>query len=102
MVNLELAISARVVLWAIFALSILYLTRINQLLRHTPEELKRLSGSRWTAKQLKKTYERLEENPIDYKDKLPPKLNRRYVVTGGSGECRNGRNRRSLTPNADP
>ncbi|KAK7757438.1 hypothetical protein SLS62_000453 [Diatrype stigma] len=59
--------------------------RIDQLLRHTPDEVKKLSASRWTAKKLKEAYEALKENPIDYKDKLPPKLNRRYVVTGGSG-----------------
>lgn len=64
----------------------LYLLRVNQLLSGTPDEVRKLSGSRWTQDKLKKTYERLEESPIDYTDKLPPKLERRYVVTGGSGE----------------
>ncbi|KAI0382459.1 NAD(P)-binding protein [Hypomontagnella monticulosa] len=72
------------VLAALVAL-ILYLLRVNQLLSGTPDEVRKLSGSRWTPDELKKTYKRLEENPIDYTDKLLPKLERRYVVTGGSG-----------------
>ncbi|KAI1438105.1 hypothetical protein GGR50DRAFT_641555 [Xylaria sp. CBS 124048] len=62
-----------------------YLFRVNQLLRGTPEEARRLAGPRWTPELLKDTYERLQKNPIDYTHKLPPKLDRRYVVTGGSG-----------------
>ncbi|KAI0411601.1 hypothetical protein F5X98DRAFT_357008 [Xylaria grammica] len=74
--------------WALtsVALAILaYLVRVNQQLSGTPEEVTRLAGPRWTPDLLKKTYERLEKNPIDYTDKLPPKLDRRYVITGGSG-----------------
>ena len=77
--------------WAIWslvgiALVLAYLVRVNQQLSGTPEEVKRLSGSRWTPELLKKTYERLQQHPIEYTQKLPPKLDRRYVVTGGSGE----------------
>jgi hypothetical protein len=64
----------------------LYLFRLNQLLKGTPEEVRKLSGSRWTAEQLRKTYDRLSAHPVDYIDQLPPKLERRYIVTGGSGE----------------
>jgi hypothetical protein len=77
------------VLWALSAAAFVilaYLARVNQQLSGTPEEVQRLSGSRWTLELLKKTYERLQQHPIDYTDKLPPKLDRRYVVTGGSGE----------------
>ncbi|KAI0876219.1 hypothetical protein GGS24DRAFT_452445 [Hypoxylon argillaceum] len=69
------------VAFAIFA----YLVRINQQLSGTPEEVRRLAGPRWTPDLLKKTYERLQRHPIDYTRKLPPKLDRRYIVTGGSG-----------------
>ncbi|KAI0099785.1 hypothetical protein GGR51DRAFT_535080 [Nemania sp. FL0031] len=62
-----------------------YLVRVNQQLSGTPEEVRRLAGPRWTPDLLKKTYERLQRDPIDYTHKLPPKLDRRYVVTGGSG-----------------
>ncbi|KAH9991507.1 NAD(P)-binding protein [Xylariaceae sp. FL0662B] len=74
--------------WTVLVLvivTIVYLFRVNQLLNGTPDELRELSGSRWTPAQLKETYRRLEEKPIDYTDKIPPKLDRRYVVTGGSG-----------------
>ncbi|KAK5625744.1 hypothetical protein RRF57_001460 [Xylaria bambusicola] len=75
------------VLWGFVgvALVLAYLVRVNQQLSGTPEEVRRLSGSRWTPELLRKTYERLQQHPIDYTHKLPPKLDRRYIVTGGSG-----------------
>lgn len=79
--------------WVIWAFSvaafivIAYLIRVNQQLSGTPEEVRRLHEAPWTPDKLRKTYERLEKHPIDYTAKLPPKLDRRYVVTGGSGEC---------------
>ncbi|KAI1840051.1 hypothetical protein JX266_013742 [Neoarthrinium moseri] len=71
--------------YIILAVALAYLFRINQLLKGTPDEIRKLSGSRWTADQLRTTYRRLEKKSIDYTDKLPPKLDRRYIVTGGSG-----------------
>ncbi|KAI1411958.1 NAD(P)-binding protein [Hypoxylon sp. FL1857] len=76
---------APIALWTLLASVLLYLWRVNQLLSGTPDEVRKLSGSRWTPDQLKETYKRLQEKRIDYTDKLPPKLERRYVVTGGSG-----------------
>ncbi|KAI1424176.1 hypothetical protein F5Y12DRAFT_753496 [Xylaria sp. FL1777] len=77
--------------WAFWALvsvalaTFAYLVRVNQQLSGTPEEVRRLSGQRWTPALLKETYERLEQHPIDYTHKLPPRLDRRYIITGGSG-----------------
>ncbi|KAI0189088.1 hypothetical protein EV127DRAFT_110778 [Xylaria flabelliformis] len=74
--------------WALAAATLAtlaYLVRVNRLLSGTPEEVTRLAGPRWTPDLLKKTYERLEKHPIDFTNKLPPKLDRRYVITGGSG-----------------
>ncbi|KAI5863827.1 NAD(P)-binding protein [Durotheca rogersii] len=70
--------------WAALALLLLYLLRVNQLLSQTPDEIRKLSGPRWTRAQLEATYKRLQDSPLDYTDKIPPKLDRRYVVTGGS------------------
>lgn len=77
---------ARNIIWATFAVLIFYLVRIDRLLRRTPDEVKKLSGPRWTPEQLKERYDTLKERPMNYKHKLPPKLDRRYIVTGGSGE----------------
>lgn len=71
--------------YAVLLAVVLYLYRVNQLLKGTPAEIRKLSGSRWTATQLRATYHRLERSPVDYTDRLPPRLERRYVVTGGSG-----------------
>ncbi|KAI5920538.1 hypothetical protein F4810DRAFT_682354 [Camillea tinctor] len=77
--------------WISWSLSIVvlvllaYLISVNQLLSQTPDEIRRLSGPRWTPQLLRETYERLRKTPFDYKDKLPPRLHRRYIVTGGSG-----------------
>ncbi|KAI1171613.1 NAD(P)-binding protein [Nemania sp. FL0916] len=76
-------------LWALatsaFVAIIAYLVRVNQQLSGTPEEVRRLVGPMWTPELLRKTYERLQRNPIEYAHKLPPRLERRYIVTGGSG-----------------
>jgi hypothetical protein len=80
------------VLWALWApwaaafTVLAYLFRVNQQLSGTPEQVRRLPGPQWTPDLLRETYERLQQHPIDYTHKLPPKLKRRYIVTGGSGE----------------
>ncbi|CAJ2509187.1 Uu.00g142130.m01.CDS01 [Anthostomella pinea] len=76
------------VTWVIYVTTfslLAHLIHVNQLLSRTPDEVRKLSGPRWTPEQLKETYKRIKERPIDYTDKLPPKLERRYIVTGGSG-----------------
>ncbi|KAI1112852.1 hypothetical protein F5Y14DRAFT_462970 [Nemania sp. NC0429] len=70
---------------AALIITLAYLVRVNYQLSGTPKEVRRLAGSRWTPDILKGTYKRLEQHPIDYTHKLPPRLHRRYVVTGGSG-----------------
>ena len=66
-------------------IAILYLCHVNYILKQTPDEVRRLSSKRWTPALLSETYEKLEECPVDlYKD-LPPRLDRRYIVTGGNG-----------------
>ncbi|KAF4972338.1 hypothetical protein FSARC_1060 [Fusarium sarcochroum] len=62
-----------------------YLFRINHLLKGTPAEVRRLSSERWTPELLSKAYNNLGRCSVDYNDELPPKLNRRYMVTGGNG-----------------
>ncbi|KAH8883372.1 NAD(P)-binding protein [Thozetella sp. PMI_491] len=65
-----------------------YLFRLNQILSSTPSEVQRLTPKRWNKELLLETYRRLEASPIttsSYADRIPPKLERRYIVTGGSG-----------------
>lgn len=72
----------------LLGLALVYLINLNRLLSITPDEVKKLVGDRWTDEQIKKTYEHLHHSPIttaSYASQLPPKLNRRYIVTGGSG-----------------
>ncbi|KAH6854680.1 hypothetical protein B0I37DRAFT_37131 [Chaetomium sp. MPI-CAGE-AT-0009] len=84
-------VSARPALPAAVTLVVLviaYLVRLNQLLLHTPDEIKKLASTRWTRDLLRKTYRRLERHPVetrDYVSRIPPKFERRYIVTGGSG-----------------
>ena len=66
-----------------------YLVRLNHLLLRTPDEIKEVAPMRWTKDLLTETYKRLEPRPIttgSYRRRIPPKLERRYIVTGGSGE----------------
>ncbi|KAL2198286.1 hypothetical protein P885DRAFT_75899 [Corynascus similis CBS 632.67] len=69
-------------------LVVAYLVRLNQLLLSTPDEIKKAAPHRWPEDLLRDTYRRLEANPIttrSYAARIPPKLDRRYIVTGGSG-----------------
>ncbi|KAF9774769.1 hypothetical protein IL306_007199 [Fusarium sp. DS 682] len=68
-----------------FVALVLYLQRINRLLKETPHEVGQLRDKPWTPELLKKTYETLEKSPLDLNGRLPPKLDRRYIVTGGNG-----------------
>lgn len=83
------ALAAAVVLVAVAVAVAAYLVRLNQLLRGTPDEVARLTPTRWTEDLLRETYRRLEADPIttsSYARRIPPKLERRYIITGGSGE----------------
>lgn len=65
-----------------------YLIRLNKLMSGTPDEVRKLSPKRWTKDLLLETYKALETKPIttsSYAQRIPPKLDRRYIVTGGSG-----------------
>jgi len=65
-----------------------YLWNLNRLLRGVPEPIDKLKQKTWSKEQVKEQYRTLEKQPKDvasYTDQLPPKLDRRYVVTGGSG-----------------
>ncbi|KAK3311091.1 uncharacterized protein B0T15DRAFT_60939 [Chaetomium strumarium] len=70
------------------ALTAAYLVRLNQLLLRTPDEIAKLAPTtRWTTSLLRETYRRLEGRPIttsSYATRIPPRLERRYIVTGGS------------------
>ncbi|KAK4451537.1 hypothetical protein QBC34DRAFT_57388 [Podospora aff. communis PSN243] len=90
--SLEIVISSPLLSTAVIiaALVIVYLARLNEILRGTPDDVKKLSPSRWSESVplLRETYRRLEAEPIttnSYAQRIPPKLERRYIVTGGSG-----------------
>ena len=77
-----------IVAWSIGAviLSIaLYLIHVNNAFNRVPEEVQKLSAPEWTKAEINKTYEEVCTKPIDFDAHLPPKLERRYVVVGGSG-----------------
>lgn len=64
------------------------LIKLNIQLGTTEPHFKKLVPEPWNRKQIRETYDRLVQNPIttaSYASQLPPKLDRRYIVTGGSG-----------------
>ncbi|KAF4553761.1 URM1-like protein [Elsinoe fawcettii] len=69
----------------LLALAFAYLTRLNSLLKSTPADVQRLTGAGWTAEQLRDTYDRLNKQGFDRATRLPRKLDRRYIITGGNG-----------------
>lgn len=80
---------AAVAVLALLALALgLYLVNLNRVLSSTPEHFRRLAPRPWTDEQIRETRDRLVRRPItpaSYAPQLPPRLDRRYVVTGGSG-----------------
>lgn len=66
-------------------IAVLYLWLVNRAIVRVPKEVQKVSPQRWTKREIKETYERVEKNPIDFTPHLPPKLDRRYVVVGSSG-----------------
>ncbi|KAI1498833.1 hypothetical protein F5X99DRAFT_391916 [Biscogniauxia marginata] len=70
---------------ALFAIGVVWLWKLNRALKATPPEVLAISPQRWTEDEIKKTYERIKSKPINWTKHLPPKLDRRYVITGGCG-----------------
>lgn len=70
---------------AFFLLLVLYLFHAQRAMEKVPAEVLNISPHRWLEKEIKDTYKRLQADPIDFTGRLPPKLDRRYVVVGGSG-----------------
>lgn len=51
-----------------------------------PAEALALSPRRWTDEEIRETYKRVCNEPANYRQWLAPKLERRYIIFGGSGE----------------
>ncbi|KAI1659678.1 NAD(P)-binding protein [Daldinia decipiens] len=69
----------------LLVIGIAWIWKLNSALKQTPPEVLAVSPHRWTEQEIKDTYRRIEANPIDWVKQLPPRLNRRYIVTGGCG-----------------
>lgn len=58
---------------------------LNSKLKGQPPDALAFSPHRWTNPEMSETYERIKKSPINWAPHLPPKLDRRYVITGGYG-----------------
>ncbi|KAK3329704.1 hypothetical protein B0H66DRAFT_35167 [Apodospora peruviana] len=75
-------------LWAALTtatLVVLYLYRINQSMKAVPPSAAAKYPQPWTPQQVQQTFDRIKRNRLDFSKHLPPALERRYVVVGGSG-----------------
>ncbi|KAH7034912.1 uncharacterized protein B0I36DRAFT_360373 [Microdochium trichocladiopsis] len=70
---------------ALTVLGIAWLWSLNGKMKGVPPEALAVSPHRWTETEMRETYGRISKHPIDWTSHLPPKLDRRYVVTGGYG-----------------
>ncbi|KLU90457.1 hypothetical protein MAPG_10311, partial [Magnaporthiopsis poae ATCC 64411] len=73
---------------ASFSLVLLYLVILNRAMCRTPVQMRKVAQRPWTKKQLNEQYDKLRRKPITITStagQLPPRLERRYVVVGGSG-----------------
>ncbi len=62
-----------------------WVLKLNNTMKQTPPEVLAISPHRWTDQEIKETYQRIKSKSIDWSQRLPPKLDRRYVITGGCG-----------------
>ena len=72
---------------AVVIIGALWVYGVNRTMRTVPPTALKLSpnSNRWSKEYIRETYERVKKNPVDIKKHLPPKLDRRYIVVGGSG-----------------
>lgn len=70
---------------AVAVLAAVWLVRINAGMKSVPEDAQNASPQRWTKQRIQEAYERVKKRPIDFSHLLPPRLERRYVIVGGSG-----------------
>jgi len=63
-----------------------YLSHLNRAMLGIPDEVQKISPHRWTPDEIKAAYAKVVKDPIDDTKHLPPKLERRYIVVGGSGK----------------
>jgi hypothetical protein len=75
--------------WIVLIIGVLlYLTILHRALEGVPDEAKQLAQSEWTKDLVKAEYGRIAEGKgTNIAEFIPPKLGRRYVVTGGCGAC---------------
>ncbi|KAF2667586.1 NAD(P)-binding protein [Microthyrium microscopicum] len=64
---------------------LLYFRHVERGLNAFPAEVQALAPHRFTDDEIKQTYNSISKTPIDFTPHLPPKLDRRYVIVGGSG-----------------
>ncbi|KAK3489242.1 uncharacterized protein B0T23DRAFT_197010 [Neurospora hispaniola] len=72
---------------AVVIVGALWVYGVNRTMRTVPPTALKLSpnSNRWSKEYIRETYERVKKNPVDIKKHLPPKMDRRYIVVGGSG-----------------
>lgn len=63
-----------------------YLWHLNRTIAGIPDEVQKSSPHRWTPEEIEATYAKIVKDPISGSAHLPPKLERRYIIVGGSGE----------------
>lgn len=63
----------------------LYLYKLHKVMISVPEEARALRPHPWTEKEIQETYDRVCREPIDFTKRLPPRLERKYIIVGGSG-----------------
>ena len=69
----------------LIAVLLLYLMRLNWIMTSTPPEVAKVAQKPWVGDEIRARHAQLLESPPDYSSKLPPRLNRRYIVVGGCG-----------------
>jgi len=70
------------IILTVLVLAIIYLWHVQRALNSVPTDAEPFLSPPWTTEMINEAY---DSPDVDYVSSLPPKLERRYVVVGGSG-----------------
>lgn len=63
---------------------VFWMYRVNNAMKCVPQKARDVSRP-WSKQETRAAFERVKARPISFVEHLPPKLDRRYIIVGGSG-----------------
>lgn len=72
-------------LFLLLAAAVVFMVRLNKVMRQTPAEALERLGEPLTRERIREVDAKIKADGIDFRKNHPPRLDRRYIIVGGSG-----------------